>query len=139
MKYLFKKKPKELKEEFKIGAFDFLIDSENSVVEIFEHEIIDLTIKADANRFDELCEEDNFEFGFGLYLPEFYARGIPIDKSGQVTINKSNQLDSEVALYFMEHNDVEINLSFDRYWISISGWTQINEKRYPVSIKFKTI
>lgn len=63
---LFKKKQEEIKEEFTIGEFDFLIGSENSTIEIIGNKIVDLTIKADENIFDNLCENDDFEFGNGL-------------------------------------------------------------------------
>ena len=94
---LFKKKQEEIKEEFAIGEFDFKIDSDNSTVEIDGNKIINLTIKADENVFDNLCENDDFEFGYGLYPPEFYARGIDFGKKNQIVINERNQSDYETA------------------------------------------
>lgn len=134
---LFKKKQEEIKEEFAIGEFDFKIDSDNSTVEIDGNKIINLTIKADENVFDNLCENDDFEFGYGLYPPEFYARGIDFGKKNQIVINERNQSDYETALYFMEHNELEINLSIHDNWILVAGWTHIGGNKYPVVIKMK--
>ena len=134
---IFKKKQEEIKEEFSIGEFDFKIDSDNSTIEIDGNKIIDLTIKADENVFENLCENDDFEFGYGLYSPEFYAREIDLGKKNQIVINGKNQYDYETALYFMEHNDVEINLSVHDNWILIAGWTNISGEKYPIVIKMK--
>ena len=134
---LFKKKPTEIKEEFIIGDYDFSIDHSNSTVKIDGNKIIDLTIKADENVFDNLCENDVFEFGFGLYAPEFYARDVDLGRKRQVIINEKNGIDIETALYFMEHNKVNINLSIHDNWILIAGWTNIMGKEYPILIKLK--
>ena len=134
---LFKKKHGEIKEEFTIGEFDFKVDTENSIVEIDGNEIVDLTIKADESVFYNLCKNDDFELGYGLYPPEFYARGIDLGKKNQIVINEKNQYDYETALYFMEHNDVEINLSIHDNWILVAGWTCIFGKKYPIVIKMK--
>ncbi|MFS4484416.1 hypothetical protein ACKGJY_15485 [Hyunsoonleella sp. 2307UL5-6] len=140
MRNIFKKKTnetEEIKEEFIIGNYDFSFDREKSTIEINGNEIIDLTIKSDENIFDELCEKEDFEFGFGIYSPEFYAREINLGKKGQIVINEENQNDYETAVYFMEHNDLNINLSLHPNWILIVGWTKISGKEYPISIKMK--
>ena len=134
---VFKKKKEKIKEEFTIGEFDFKIDSANSTLEFDGNKIIDLTIKADQNVYENLCEDDNFEFGYGLYPPEFYAREIDLGKRNQIVINEKNQYDIETALYFMEHNDVEINLSVHDNWILVAGWTYISGKKHPIIIKKK--
>ena len=137
MKNLFKKKPTEIKEEFTIGNYDFSIDHENSIVKIDGNKIIDLTIKADENVFDRLCENDDFEFNFGLYSPEFYARGVDLGRKNQIIVNQENGTDIDCALYFMEHNDVKTNLSIHDSWILVAGWTDIMGKEYPILIKLK--
>lgn len=134
---LIKKKPTDIKEEFTIGDYDFSIDHGNSIVKIDGNKIIDLTIKADDNVFDKLCENDGFEFNFGLYSPEFYARGVDLGRKRQIIINQENGTDIECALYFMEHNDVKVNLSIHDNWILVAGWTDIMGKEYPILIKLK--
>jgi len=137
MRNIFRKKTKEIKEEFSIGNYNFSFDYENSTVEIDGNRIVDLTIKANENVFDSLCEKDDFEFSNGLYAPEFYARNIDLGKKAQIVINEKNQSDYETALYFMEHNDVNVNLSIHPYWILIVGWTNISGKEYPIAIGMK--
>ncbi|MDJ0645723.1 MAG: hypothetical protein QNJ57_07005 [Flavobacteriaceae bacterium] len=134
---LFKKKSEEIKEIFKVGDYDFSIDHENSVVETDGNEIVDLHVKANEEVFNELCENDDFEFNYGLYSPEFYARKIDLGKKRQIVINEKNQSDYESALYFMEHNDVDINLSIHEEWILVIGWTFITGKKYPLIIRMK--
>jgi hypothetical protein len=133
---LFKKK-ENLKEEFIIGDYEFSFDRTESVIEIEGNQIIDLTIKGNEEVFEKYSENDDFEFDWGLYPPEFYAREIELNNKGQIKINETNKYDHEVALYFMEHNDVEIKLSIKNDWVLISGYTNIFGKRYPIEIKMK--
>lgn len=127
----------EIKEKFRIGNYDFSIDYNNSNVEIEGDNIIDLRIKADEKIFDELCENDDFEFSYGIYSPEFYAREIDLGEKRQIIISEENKYDYETALYFMEHNDVEIKLSFIEKWILIEGWAYIFGNKYPIEITMK--
>ncbi|MCK8482268.1 hypothetical protein [Psychroserpens algicola] len=92
---------KEIKEEFTIGNYDFSIDHKNSTVEVEGSKIVDLTIKGNENIFETLCENDDFEFSYGIYSPEFYAREMDLGKKGQIVINEKNQNDYDTALYFM--------------------------------------
>jgi len=134
---LSKDKNEEIKEEFSIGNHEFSFDHENSTIEIIGNKITDLTIKSDESVFDELCEKEDFEFSYGIYSPEFYAREIDLGKKGQIVINEKNQNDYETALYFMEHNDLNINLSLHPDWILVVGWTKISGKEYPITIRMK--
>ena len=125
------------KEEFILGGYDLTIDTENSKITIIGNKIIALNIKADDQVFDELCEREGFEFGYGLYPPEFYANEINLGKEAQIMINYKTPYDYETALYFMEHNDVEVELRIKNHWVIVSGWTFIDEKKYALSIKMK--
>lgn len=134
---LSKDKTEEIREEFSIGNYEFSFDHENSTIEIIGNKITDLTIKSDEGVFDELCKKDDFEFSYGIYSPEFYARDIDLGKKGQIVINEKNQNDYETALYFMEHNDLNINLSLHPHWILVVGSTKISGKEYPITIRIK--
>ena len=131
------KKTENIKEEFIIGNYDFSFDKNESRIEIEENQIIDLTIKANKELFEKYSENEDFEFNWGLYPPEFYARGIVLNNKKEIKINERNMYDYETALYFMEHNDVEIHLSLTEDWIFISGWTNISGKKYPIKIRMR--
>lgn len=133
----FKKKKNNLEEQFRIGDYDFSFDLENTTIEIEGNQIVDITIKANEGIFEQLCEQEDFEFNYGLYPPEFYARGVDLDKKRRITINESNQFDHEIALYFMEHNDVNIKLNIHDNWILIVGSVFINGKKYPLEIAIR--
>lgn len=133
---LFKKK-EDLKERFIIGDYEFSFDKAESVIEIDGNQIIDLSIKGSIDVFEKYCETENFEFDWGIYPPEFYAREIHLNHKGQIQINERNSYDYETALYFMEHNDVEVELSIRNGWILVLGWTTICGKRYSLEIRMK--
>lgn len=124
-------------ERFSIGDYNFSIDRKKSIIEISENKIINLTIKANENVFDKFCEKDDFEFSYGLYPPEFYAREIDLGQKRNIIIKEKNQNNHEIALYFMEHNHVNVNLSIHNNWVLILGWTYINEKKYPLEIRIR--
>ncbi|MCX2680053.1 hypothetical protein OOZ15_08900 [Galbibacter sp. EGI 63066] len=127
----------DIKEEFSIGEYDFSFDKENCSIQIEGNKIVDLAIKANEFVFDNLCESDEFEFGYALYPPEFYVGELDLGSKGHIVINDNNQDHYEIALYFMEHNNVNINLNLHGNWILIAGWTNISGKRYPIVIKMK--
>lgn len=134
---LLNRNQKEQEEVFEIGKYNFLIDSKSSTVKIIENAIVDLTISGDSSNFDRLCDEDDFEFGYGIDPPIFYARDIKLNNNNEITIKREDKFDFDTAMYFMEHNDVDITLKVDNKWILISGWTHINGSKYPIVIKMK--
>lgn len=125
------------KEAFFIGKYDFSIDFENTLVKIEGNILVDLEIKASEKVFDTLCENDDFEFGYGIYSPQFYARGINLGKKRQISITKKNRYRFEVGLYFMEHNTVNVDIYFFNNWILVTGRTYMFGEEYPLVIKMK--
>lgn len=123
---------------FKVGKFDFTIDYENSIIEIENNRIIDLTIKSSETVFDKFCQDENFEFGWATYSPEFYAREINLNNSNSFEINENNLYDFEAALYFMNHNDVYVSLFMEKNSITTKGISDIMGKKYPIEIKIMT-
>lgn len=132
-----KKNSENLKEQFLIGNYDFSFDHETTILEINGNHIVDLTIKANEYIFEQLCKQEDFEFNYGLHPPEFYSREVNLDKNGQIIINENNHFDYEAALYFMDHNYLNITLSINNEWIVIVGWTFINGNKYPIKINKK--
>ena len=125
----------QLEEEFKIGEYDFSIDFDNSIVDIEAGRIFELEIKGDADTFEELCENDDFEFSSELLPPKFCARNIFIGTGNRIVINEKNQNDFDTELCFMDDNDLAITLSIDNHWIIVTGSAYIDGKKYPLSIK----
>lgn len=119
-----KSKPKSTgrKEIFMLGDYTFSIDKSQSTIDVGENEIIDVTIKASEEEFEQLSESESFEFSWALYSPMFYARGIKFDKRKYLIVSDKNINDYEVSLYFMEHNDVNVNISLKDEGVLIVGW-----------------
>ncbi len=124
-----------MKETFSIGDYELSIDSKNSTMQIEEHRIVALVIKADEQKFDQLCEREDFEFNYGIYPPEFYVWSVDLDSNKEIAINENNQHDHEAALYFMEHNEVDVKLNIQGSWIVITGWVYIGGDKYPLEIR----
>lgn len=136
---LFKSKRKYLEtavgsETFKLGNYIFSVDHSQSVVEIGDHEIIDLTIKTSEEEFDSFLASESFEFSWALYSPMFYARGIKFNQKKHLIINDKNRSEHEVGLYFMEHCDATVNISLKDDCILITGFANLFGKKYPLEI-----
>ncbi|UII28304.1 hypothetical protein LVD15_07715 [Fulvivirga maritima] len=127
----------KIKEAFLLGDYELGIDHEKSVVKVEGKKIIDLTIKASEKVFNELCETEDFEFDYALYSPEFYARQVELNEHGEILINEENQYDYDIALYFMEHNEVNVVLTVNEEWITLKGTTEVSGKKYPLEINVK--
>jgi len=129
-----KTQPSERKEVFIIGENAFTIDKSESIIEIKDKEIIDLTIKTSEKEFEKFSESESFEFSSASYSPMFYARGLDLKRKKQLIINDENKYDHEVALYFMEHCDVKVNISLKNGCVLIVGFADVFGKEYPLEI-----
>jgi hypothetical protein len=127
-----------LKEEiFSLGSYLFRIDKSESIIQIKDNEIVDLTLKTSEQEFETYSETESFEFSWALYPPMFYARDLLFDKKKKFVINNTNKFDHEVALYLMEHNEVQVKISLEDDWILILGAAFVFGKEYPLEIRVK--
>ena len=125
----------ELKEAFIIGDHSFTIDKSISTIEVVKDKLIELTLKTSESEFEKLSESESFEFSWALYAPMFYAREINLNKKGRITITHENKFDHEVALYFMEHCDVNATIQVNEKVIIVEGTVEIAGKNYPLKIQ----
>lgn len=134
---IFKSKKTETtarKEIFVLGKNTFTIDKTQSIIEIRDSEIVDLTLKTSEKEFEQLSESESFEFSWATYSPMFYARGLELDRKRHLSINDKNRYDHEVALYFMEHGDVNVNISLKDNGVLILGNATVFGREYPLEI-----
>lgn len=61
---------------FVIGDVDFWIGDYDYFI---EDNVLNLEIFADEDRFDALCEDEDFEYGWALYAPKIYFTNVPFD------------------------------------------------------------
>lgn len=124
----------ERKELFILGKYTFTIDKMESIIEIKDNEIIDLTIKTSAQEFEQLSESDSFEFSWAIYSPMFYARDLKLNRKRRLIISDKNWDNHEVAVYFMEHCDVDVTITLKEDSVLIVGSATIFGQDYPLEI-----
>src|SRR5262249_13897315 len=114
--------------EFILANTNFAIDDEKSQIALAPGKkgelLLTLEIHGDQEVFDRLNAEERSEWSWALYPPHFYLRNYPVplaarDKSVSVKLKPEDSANYDVALYMMEHNDVE------RVVIQISKGTQV--------------
>ncbi|MFA0960600.1 hypothetical protein AB9P05_02210 [Roseivirga sp. BDSF3-8] len=67
-------------------------------------------------------------------IKPLYAREVDLGPKKHLEITKHNQYDYELALYFMEHNDVRVSLSIQNDWILIEDRVNMSGAVYPLKI-----
>ena len=103
--------------KFIIGTDDFGVGSVTYKVDKSKLIIKDLTITGNEEAFDELSDNDDSDWSFALYPPELYLRDVSfklLDGKIEAAITEEIYDDCDVALYLMEHNDVEGVFTIDQ-------------------------
>ena len=96
--------------DFGIGDYDFSI----------EDNVLNLEIYADEDRFDALCEDEDFEYGWALYAPKIYFTDVPFEHK-EIEINDDMLSEYDIALYMMEHYDFFGKVMISEEGICIEG------------------
>lgn len=119
---------------FQLGQYNFEVDAQKSTVQLDDSTLIDITIKASEEEFERLSEDEDFEFEWGLYSPEFYIHGLEIKTGESVQITEDNIEEFEVALYFMEHCDSLVKIERMGSSIQVEGKVDVFGVDYPIRI-----
>ena len=97
------------KDNLGIGEITFQLDREATVIR-------ELTITGNKEIFEHLSEAEAGEWSWALYPPELYFKEVPFEMEGnriKVTLTEALMEDCDIALYLMEHNDVEGAFTID--------------------------
>ncbi len=115
---------------FKIGNKEFGI---GNIHFSMEDHLVHLEINGDEKILDELSGEENGRWGWALYPPRLYFRGVPYDGES-IVIDKGNLYDYDISLYMMEHNDFTGILKITDEHIQIQGMVSMMGELLPVSV-----
>lgn len=129
---------------FKIDDTDFGIDQAESsfTLQVLQSgdAVIDAEIYGNKERYEKLTEDDASPWSWTLYPPHFYMRSYPA-KSGlnaetfHATVSTDELDEYEVAIYLMEHNDVdEVQVTADRHGLTAKGVVFLSGRPHPFSI-----
>lgn len=101
---------------FVIGDTDFGIDVDESSFEIDDYHpetpLLTIEIMGNGEVFEKLTEQEDSEWSWALDAPHFYIRDFPASPGNQPgDVSATASLDDideyELAIYMMEHNDIE--------------------------------
>lgn len=131
---------------FKIDDTDFGIDQVKSSFKLkvlkSGEAVIDAEVYGDQQRYDDITEDyDASPWSWTLYPPHFYMRSYPAKGASAGTFNATVSTDDldeyEVAIYLMEHNDVdEVEVTADRQGFTATGVVFLSGRPHPFSISF---
>jgi hypothetical protein len=114
--------------DFILANANFAIDDQRSQIALAPGKkgelLLTLEIHGDQGVFDRLNSEEGSAWTWALYPPHFYLRNYPVppaasDKAVTVKLKPEDSANYDVALYMMEHSDVE------RVVIQITKGTQV--------------
>ena len=112
--------------EFGIGSFEYSV----------KDKVLNLEIYADEDRFDELCEDDDFKFGWALDTPQMYFTDVPVD-GADVMVDEDLLEQCDIALYMMEHNDFYGKVLISDKVICIEGEVDLMGEVHDLSIRLE--
>lgn len=123
----------------------FIISNDNFGIENFvcninyEKQIVEeIEINGNVNLFDKITEQNDSEWNWLVYPPKFYMFNVPYSISDQkISIEIDYQLldKYDIAIYMMEHFDIEGFLSIYKNIFEFNGICYINDQEYPLKIK----
>lgn len=120
-------------DNFGIGKIDFKIDRKKG--------LLSLTLPGDQDLFDKLSENEDGPWGWALYPPKLYFHELPFDpdeKTIRLRIDEELLDSCDIALYLMEHNDVEGDFEIDadnRFRFSGIAWVSGEETTLEVDVQ----
>lgn len=121
-------------DNFGVGKIMYKIDNENSVIN-------DLTIIGDQQLFEALSDDKQSEWNWALYPPKLYLREVPYQMRGdkiEIAVTEESLDNYDIALYFMEHNDINGVFTIDENKVLVfEGTTYISgvEKKLKLEVK----
>lgn len=132
--------------EFTIDGTDFGIDLAESTFSLDALDgatVVNAEIHGNQEQYDSITENEDSEWSWTLYPPHFYLRDFPADVdsatgngSAQVAIDDLDEY--EVAIYLMEHNDVDdvtVKIVPERS-LEISGRVFLSGRPHDFTIKW---
>lgn len=120
-------------DNFGIGKIDLKIDRKKGV--------LSLTLNGDEDLFDALSEDEDGPWSWALYPPKLYFHELPFDpdeKTIRLRIDEELLDECDIALYLMEHNDVEGDFEIDannRFRFSGTAWISGEETTMEVDVQ----
>lgn len=117
--------------DFFIGKTNFGVDAKKSRFDFKKASdsrlLLTIEVHGDPKVYKEVTADEDSEWSWTLYPPHFYLRDYPVSektksKERQITLKPEDSDNFEVALYLMEHNDVEgVRIKVDDHRLEISG------------------
>ena len=119
---------------FKIGDTDFGIGEVVLKIDSEKDIISDMTITGKEEVYKQITSDENGYWRLSTqYPPKIYLRGVPLN--GNVIEITDELLDEyDIALYFMEHNDVHGTLTINEKCIAIKGEVNLWGEIRPLEI-----
>lgn len=121
-------------DNFGVGEITCQIDKVNSVIN-------NLTIIGNQQIFEALSDDEQSEWNWALYPPKLYLKEIPYqlrENKIEITITEEILDNYDVALYLMEHNDLNGVLTIDENDVLIfKGITYVSGEEMKLELEVK--
>lgn len=130
---------------FRIGETDFGIDSAKSKCSLSPKRglvTLDAEIYGDKQEYGRITADEDSPWSWTLYPPHFYLRKVPVEVNGRADafaakVTADDLDEYEVAIYLMEHNDVDtVSIEVDGGEFTANGTVFLSGKPLPFAIRF---
>jgi hypothetical protein len=132
--------------DFVIAGTEFGIDVQQSRIQLTSrgNELL-LTLEVHGNpaKFAAIKSDEDSKWSWALYPPHFYIRSYPVPaaartRTAKVSLKPGDMTNYDIALYMMEHNDVDrvvVTLK-GGVEVEVSGRVNLLGKRSPFEIRW---
>lgn len=93
-----------------------------------------LKIYGDKKVFNDLCEDEDSEWGWALEAPYLYMQGVPIQKNKKLKLKESLLDICDFAVYMMEHNEITGTIVVTDQVFELDGTVDIMGDVYPICV-----
>ena len=117
--------------DFFIGETNFGVEAKKSRFDVRKAEdgrlLLTVEVRGNEKVYKGVTADQDSEWSWTLYPPYFYLRDYPVSqktkgKRHQVRLKPEDADNFDVALYLMEHNDVDnVAIKFDDRRLEVSG------------------
>ena len=132
--------------DFLIGDTNFGVEDKQSRVEFAKAAdgqlLLTVEIAGNEKVYQDIKADEDSEWSWTLYPPQFYLRGYPVPEKSKgkertIKLKPEDSANFDVALYFMEHNEVAgVTLVVGDDRIEISGRVDLMGEQRKFRIKW---
>jgi hypothetical protein len=133
--------------DFFIGKTNFGVEAKESRFDLKKGAdgrlLLTIEVRGNEKLYKEVTADENSEWSWTLYPPYFYLRDYPVSekpegKERRMKLKPEDSDNFDVALYLMEHNDVQgVTIKVDETRLEVAGQVDLMGEPHEFRIRWE--